>query len=333
MKLVHSLVSAACIACLSLAVQGDEMPLVLASAVIEADIVQSDAPGFAPEAPTPAAQVATPAPVTTTAVQAAPLAEKQPEPSPASANTTVTTATAPIAVSDQAAASAFADGMSTLGVLAAGGVELNPIMPTSPVGILMMTAAKMGMTQWANSLPEEERKSTLRSMNATFGGAAVNNLLVLATAANPIALVGGLVAGIYFWNDTDQRLTAEAEARTKRYQAMAAEHHRVTMLAYQQNKVENQAAADAPMEVRPLAALAPVPTLAEMRANDPLTPQVAQKTVDPLQLAQAFVAEQGDAPQAQPAPVPAPAALPAQPVLQKQAEETQPFPQPIFPMI
>ncbi|MES2424632.1 MAG: hypothetical protein V4562_09395 [Pseudomonadota bacterium] len=329
MKLVHSLVSAACIACLSLSVQGVEAPLVLASAVIEADIVQSDAPGFAPAAPV-AEPAATPAPVAEAVVQAAPLVEKLPEAAPAPVTTT---ATAPIAVSDQAAASAFADGMSTLGVLAAGGVELNPIMPTSPVGILMMTAAKMGMTQWANSLPEEERKSTLRSMNATFGGAAVNNLLVLATAANPIALVGGLVAGIYFWNDTDQRLTAEAEARTKRYQALAAEHHRVTMLAYHQSRQESLASAGAPMEVRPLAALDPVPTMAEMRANDPLTPQVAQKPVDPLQLAQAFVAEQGDAQQAPTAPVAAPAALPAQPVLQKPVEEAPQFPQPIFPMI
>jgi hypothetical protein len=327
MKLVHSLVSAACMACLSLSVQGDEMPLVLASAVIDADIVQSDAPGFAPAAPAPDMQAATPAPVALPALQAAPLVDKQ-ETAPA-------VASKPVAASDQAAASAFADGMSTLGVLAAGGVELNPIMPTSPVGILMMTAAKMGMTQWANNLPEEERRSTLRSMNATFGGAAVNNLLVLATAANPIALVGGLVAGIYFWKDTDEKLTAEAEARTKHYQALAAEHHRVTMLAYNQSRADTQLAANAPMQVQQLAALDPVPTMAEMRANDPLTPrQVAQKPVDPLQLAQAFVAEQGDTQQAVPAAVPVPAAvLPAPTVLQKPAEEAQQFPQPIFPMI
>lgn len=44
--------------------------------------------------------------------------------------------------STQAIAAASADGLSTLAVLAHGGVEANPIMPSHPIGIVITTAAK-----------------------------------------------------------------------------------------------------------------------------------------------------------------------------------------------
>ncbi len=284
MKLIQSMVSAACIASLSLGVHGDEIPAAQPAAVVAADIVVlTDSP-----ADQSAMTIMTLPPLDAQAGSGVMALTAPVEPAAVAATE------APVAsqaVSNQAAVSALADGMSTIGVLAAGGVELNPVMPTSPVGILMMTAAKMGMARWANGLPDEERKSTLRSMNATFGGAAVNNILVLATAANPIALVGGLIAGVYFWNDTDEKLTAEAEAKAKHYRALAAEHHRVTMLTYNAARVETQPVTAAAIQVQALAAIdAP-----------PAAPNA-------LQLAQAFVAEV-EAAEAQPALQPLPPAL------------------------
>lgn len=252
MKLALSLLSAACIASLSLGAHGDEMPVAQPIPVVAASIEVEALPQSVVTLPfTPIASRTGRGDVAGTALP--PVAGEE--------------------SSNQAAASALADGVSTIGVLAAGGVELNPVMPSSPLGIVMMTAAKMGLARWANDLPDEERKSTLRSMNATFGGAAVNNILVLATAANPIALVGGLIAGVYFWKDTDDKLTAEAEAKATYYRALAAEHHRVTMLAYNA-RVQTQPVMASAMQVQTLAAL-----------DAPQTPPSA------LQLAQAFVAE------------------------------------------
>lgn len=139
------------------------------------------------------------------------------------------------AAKSQARYSAFADGASTMLGLANGLVEMNPIMPVSPIGILMVTAGKMGLASWADTLPEAQRVDTLRSMSATFGGAAVNNLLTLVAGATPLGLVGGLIAGVYFWNDTNDKLQAEAEAKRAYYMAKAQEHHRAVMLAYNAN--------------------------------------------------------------------------------------------------
>lgn len=136
------------------------------------------------------------------------------------------------AAKSQARLSAFADGASTMLGLANGLVELNPIMPVSPLGIAMVTAGKMGLANWADTLPEADRAETLRTMSATFGGAAVNNLLTLVAGATPLGLIGGVIAGVYFWNDTNDKLKAEADAKREYYMAKAKEHHQAVMLAY-----------------------------------------------------------------------------------------------------
>ena len=293
MKLARTLISTACIAGLSLLAHSDEAPYALASAVIRADIVQTDMGVVASSLPMEATGVQT-APVVKPALMAHRLDESPELVAALTVSQTVAkpafaaAPAAPIAAADskpidaggveRAASAALADGVSTIGVLAAGGIETNPIMPVSPAGILMVTAAKMGMAKWADQLPEEERKSTLSSMSGAFGGAAVNNLLVLATAANPIALVGGLIAGVFFYNDTNDKLTAESEAKAAKYRAMAAEHHRVTMLAYNAQRAQ----ADAQAQQQPL------------QPRFPVQSTLAANTPSQVELAQYLVAETAD---------------------------------------
>lgn len=113
----------------------------------------------------------------------------------------------------KAAIAAVADGVSTLGALGSGAVERNAMLPTSPVGIVAITIAKVGLTEWANQQPEPRRSESMKSMTAVFGGAAVNNLFVLAGAANPVSMVAGLTGGIFFWNNMEQSLKQQALAK------------------------------------------------------------------------------------------------------------------------
>ncbi len=112
-----------------------------------------------------------------------------------------------------AQAGAIADGATTAAVLASGGVELVPWMPVTPVGIVAVTAAKVGLVEMANNLPEGKREPALKGMSGAFVGASVNNLAALALIPSPVALVFGLIAGIAAWNHTADRLEMQAKAR------------------------------------------------------------------------------------------------------------------------
>lgn len=122
---------------------------------------------------------------------------------------------------NQASLAAVADGVSTLGALANGAVEKNPLLPSSPVGIIATTAMKVGLTRWADTLPDEQRATFLTSFRSFFGGAAVNNLLVLASAANPVAMLGGILTGGYLWQDSKKTFEAEAVAKAEARKAQA----------------------------------------------------------------------------------------------------------------
>jgi hypothetical protein len=108
---------------------------------------------------------------------------------------------------------AVADGASTLMVLGAGGMEMNPMVPTSPLGILGITVMKVGLARHLDGLPPKEREFGLKCSTSIWGGAAVNNLLALTAASPPLALAAGLMAGVAFWRRTGMELEAQAQAR------------------------------------------------------------------------------------------------------------------------
>lgn len=95
--------------------------------------------------------------------------------------------------------SAVADGVSTGLALSAGGLEANPLAATSPLGIVALTGAKIGLVKFADTLPENEKRLVIKTTSAVWGGAAINNLMVMMSAAPAVAIGAGVVAGVMWW--------------------------------------------------------------------------------------------------------------------------------------
>jgi hypothetical protein len=120
---------------------------------------------------------------------------------------------------DNARAAAVADGVSTALALSTGAVETNPLIATSPLGLLALTGAKIGLVNFARTLPEHERRTVLKASGAVWGGAAVNNLLVLMAAPTPVAVLAGVVAGVLSWRHTAHAYAAADRALAEAGQA------------------------------------------------------------------------------------------------------------------
>lgn len=116
------------------------------------------------------------------------------------------------------AGSAFGDGASTIAVLAKGGVEFNPLHPTSPVGIAAFTAGKYLLTSsYVKSLPPEKQDQTRRVVSAGWGGAAIGNLSAIAGALPQVSIPVAIASGLLMYRSSGQKmeqinaLTAEAK--------------------------------------------------------------------------------------------------------------------------
>lgn len=110
---------------------------------------------------------------------------------------------------DAAVTAAVADGVSTILAVSAGGIEMNPLISASPAGIVAVTGVKYGLVRFAGSLPEHEKRTTLKASAALWGGAAINNILVFVAAPQPLAIVAGLIMGFWTWNHMESRYRAE----------------------------------------------------------------------------------------------------------------------------
>lgn len=95
--------------------------------------------------------------------------------------------------------SAMADGISTSLALSSGAIEMNPLISTAPVGLVALTVAKIGLVKLADRLPEPQKRLIIKTSGAVWGGAAVNNLMALASAAPPVAIGVGVLAGVLWW--------------------------------------------------------------------------------------------------------------------------------------
>lgn len=121
---------------------------------------------------------------------------------------------------------AIADGVTTNLALSAGAVEANPLIFTSPLGLVALTGMKIGLVKYAATLPEPEKRLTLKSTSALWGGAAANNLMVLFAAPPPFPIIAGLVMGIATWMNMGRRYEKEDQllaARNKKIQDAEAQ--------------------------------------------------------------------------------------------------------------
>lgn len=100
---------------------------------------------------------------------------------------------------------AWADGISTALALSNGAFERNPLIGSSPASLLAVTGAKLGLVEWVerSDLAPEKRQRTLKALSAMWGGASINNLLVLLSAQPAVALLAGMAGGWWLWRAED----------------------------------------------------------------------------------------------------------------------------------
>lgn len=161
---------------------------------------------------------------------AAPLASEQltVEKTPASAGEQTEPADPP-KVENNAIAAALADGVATKLALAAGAVEGNAFAAGFPLGLVALTGAKVLIVKYAETLPEHDKRVVIKTGSAAWGGAAVNNLLVMLAAPTPVAILAGVVMGIITWRhtaaqyDNQDRVAALQKERQERLAAMPKE--------------------------------------------------------------------------------------------------------------
>lgn len=140
--------------------------------------------------------------------------------------------------------SALTDGLSTMGVIAAGGMEFNPLMPVSPLGIAAVTAAKIyGSTAFIDDMEPVQKERVRRLSSAGWTGATVANVAALAGLFPATAFPLGAAAGLLQYSmGADEALKAQkqeevaaldarvdslvATAQSYRTQALVAAHQR-----------------------------------------------------------------------------------------------------------
>ena len=110
---------------------------------------------------------------------------------------------------DAAVTAAVADGVTTILAVSAGGIEMNPLISASPAGVIAVTGVKYGLVKFAASLPEHERRTTLKTSAALWGGAAVNNMLIFLAAPQPLAIIAALITGFLTWGHMESRYKEE----------------------------------------------------------------------------------------------------------------------------
>jgi hypothetical protein len=104
---------------------------------------------------------------------------------------------------------AVADSLSTHIALGAGAVEKNALINTSPAGLIALTVIKLGVLEYADRLPENERALALKLSAALWAGISVNNLMVAAAVGGAAPFVVGAAVGYVVWEQTASRLAAE----------------------------------------------------------------------------------------------------------------------------
>jgi hypothetical protein len=104
----------------------------------------------------------------------------------------------PVAAEEFATTAAVADTVTTLAVLANGGNEVNPLIGSNPVVVVVFGIAKIALVNYVKD--REEYAGKIKFLTGLWSIGAVNNILLLIGAATPVALVGGIAGGIIIYN-------------------------------------------------------------------------------------------------------------------------------------
>ena len=86
--------------------------------------------------------------------------------------------------------------------------EGNPLISTSPAGLVGLAVTKVLMLELFDAkLSPAEKRVIFPVVSAIYASATFNNLLLAASATNPVAIIGGIAAGLF----THQTQSADAQ--------------------------------------------------------------------------------------------------------------------------
>lgn len=115
---------------------------------------------------------------------------------------------------EQAEAAAAADGLTTLGGLALGAAEANPL------GLISLIA-KIPLLAHVKTLPQDEQAEWHATYSAIWGGAAANNLCIVGAILTggvlaPLCPIVGIAWGMNKWNASAMERELWAICRAER---------------------------------------------------------------------------------------------------------------------
>lgn len=114
-------------------------------------------------------------------------------------------------------AGALADSVTTnIGLNQPGLAEKNGLINTSPAGLVGLFVVKAGIVYFFDHQTPAVRKSGLKATAGVWNGVAMNNLLLIAGASNPLSLLGGALFGAFMYHQQSQILDKEELARNAR---------------------------------------------------------------------------------------------------------------------
>jgi hypothetical protein len=125
-------------------------------------------------------------------------------------------------VGNVAVAAAVADGVTTAFALSSGAMETNPLIATSPLGLIAITGAKILLAKYAETLPEQQKRLVIKTTTAVWSGAAINNIMVLLSAPPPFPIIAGIVMGFTAWKYTGKKYEQEDVLTAARAKATPA---------------------------------------------------------------------------------------------------------------
>lgn len=100
---------------------------------------------------------------------------------------------------------ALADSLTTAVAVSSGiASEANPLINTAPLALAGLFVLKAGMVYYLDKQRPAIRENGLKLNSGLWAGVSINNLLVIAGVANPVALAGGFLGGIgaYYYEES-----------------------------------------------------------------------------------------------------------------------------------
>jgi hypothetical protein len=122
---------------------------------------------------------------------------------------------------------AVADGLTTNLALSAGAIESNPMISTSPIGLMALTGMKIGLVKYAGTLSEPDKRLALKSSSALWGGASINNMAVYLSASPLTSIVAGILMGIATWVHIQNKFDQEDKLLAARQIQLPSQEERV----------------------------------------------------------------------------------------------------------